>query len=148
MTKTICTSLSLQSVYLYQLQQHSQHEYTIADPTNKSPCALTALNNKVNKHAQYIVCLIIFTTYLFSCVNFSWIQLTLKIYYHQKFPDLQYSVKATVQCNLSKVKRCHGFHGFISNYKTFLVKSFNPYNKQFTVPQHAANAMLKCTWTC
>ena len=29
MTKTICTSLSLQSVFLYQLQPHSQHEYTI-----------------------------------------------------------------------------------------------------------------------
>ena len=30
MTKTICTNLSLQRVFLYQLQQHSQHEYTIA----------------------------------------------------------------------------------------------------------------------
>ena len=30
MTKTICTCLSLQSVFLYQLQLHSQHEYTIA----------------------------------------------------------------------------------------------------------------------
>ena len=29
MTKTICTSLSLQSVFLYQLQLHSQWEYTI-----------------------------------------------------------------------------------------------------------------------
>ena len=29
MTKTICTSLSLQSVFLYQLQPHSQRKYTI-----------------------------------------------------------------------------------------------------------------------
>ena len=29
MTKTICTSLSLQSVFLYQLQPHSQCKYTI-----------------------------------------------------------------------------------------------------------------------
>ena len=31
MTKTICTSLSLQSVFLYQLQPHAQHEHTIVD---------------------------------------------------------------------------------------------------------------------
>ena len=30
MIKTICTCLSLQSVFLYQLQPHSQREYTIA----------------------------------------------------------------------------------------------------------------------
>ena len=29
LTKTICTYLSLHSVLLYQLQPHSQHEYTI-----------------------------------------------------------------------------------------------------------------------
>ena len=31
-----------------------------------------------------------FTAYLFSCDKFSWAQLTLKIYYRRKFPDLQY----------------------------------------------------------
>ena len=35
-------------------------------------------------------CLINFTAYLFSCVKFSWTQLTLKIYYRRKFPDLRY----------------------------------------------------------
>ena len=29
MTKTICTCLSLHSVFLYQLQWHSQHEYSV-----------------------------------------------------------------------------------------------------------------------
>ena len=31
-----------------------------------------------------------FTVFLFSCVKFSWNQLTSKIYYRQKFPDLRY----------------------------------------------------------
>ena len=35
-------------------------------------------------------CLINFTVYLFSYVKFSWNQLTLKIYYRQKFSDLRY----------------------------------------------------------
>ena len=34
MTKTICTCLSLQSVFLYQLQPHSQREYTIVCQTD------------------------------------------------------------------------------------------------------------------
>ena len=33
MTKTVCTCLSLQSVFLYQLQLHSQPGYTIAQVT-------------------------------------------------------------------------------------------------------------------
>ena len=41
-------------------------------------------------HNIYDERLMIFTVYLFSCVNFSSIQLALKIYYRQKFPDLWY----------------------------------------------------------
>ena len=66
-------------------------EIQLADLTNKSPYALTALNNKIYMHNRYDTHLIIFTVYSFSCVNFSQIQLTLKIYYHQKFPDLWYT---------------------------------------------------------
>ena len=46
------------------------------------------------------MCLIVFTVDLFSCVNFSWIQLTLKIHYHQKFSDLRYAEVVTIYANL------------------------------------------------
>ena len=48
----------------------------------KSPCALTALNNKINMHNRYDMRLVIFIVCLFSYVNLSWIQLALKIYYN------------------------------------------------------------------
>ena len=53
------------------------------EPTNKS-----VLSNVHNNNA----CLINFTIYLFSYVKFLWNQLTSKIYYHRKSPDLQYIV--------------------------------------------------------
>ena len=53
----------------------------IADITNKLSCALTVPNNKINLYNIYDAHLIIFTIYLFSCVKFSWIQPTLKVYY-------------------------------------------------------------------
>ena len=39
MTKTICTCLSLQSVFLYQLQPHSQHQYNIIFNNSKQSLA-------------------------------------------------------------------------------------------------------------
>ena len=42
--------------------------------------------NKINMHIIYDLRLIIFTIYLFSCVNFSWIQLTLKFITIENFP--------------------------------------------------------------
>ena len=42
------------------------------------------------------MCLINFSTYLFSSVKFFWIQLTLKIYYCQEFPNLRYFIASVV----------------------------------------------------
>ena len=50
---------------------------------NKSSHILVV--SKTNVHNND-TCLINFTTYLFSCVKFSWIKLTLKIYYIENFP--------------------------------------------------------------
>ena len=54
---------------------------------NKSPHVLIV--SKTNMHNND-TCLIHFVAYLFSCAKFSWIQLTLKIYYCQNFLDLRY----------------------------------------------------------
>ena len=48
----------------------------------KSPRVLFV--SKTNMHNND-ACLINFTAFLLLCAKFSWIQLTLKIYYHQKF---------------------------------------------------------------
>ena len=65
MTKTICKSLSLHSVFLYQLQPHSQQEYTIAKCQGHvicngykhykinqkiEACAIVAMHKKVVKY--------------------------------------------------------------------------------------------------
>ena len=88
----ITTELGLCSLHV-----EANHDHTIftsntgilADLTNKSPHALTVPNNKVNVQTMSDMRLIILTIYLFSRINFSRIQLTLKIYFHLKFPDLQ-----------------------------------------------------------
>ena len=52
---------------------------------NKSSHVLIV--SKTNVHDNDTSYLINFTMYLFLCVKFSWIHLTLKIYYRCKFPD-------------------------------------------------------------
>ena len=69
-------------------------------------CIVTVLKTNVHNNDM---CLINFSTYLFSCVKFFWIQLILKIYYRQEFPNVLYIIASVFPVLNTRTKQYRHF---------------------------------------